>query len=293
MSNGYLCHYGILGMKWGVRRYQNHDGSLTSEGRARYSAGNKFYRIQSTNKSDAKEMPRLYVTATKEDSSKYNYILGLKKVAQNGKAVIAEYKNVKELSIPSVKEQEKIERELLKRPEVREDIIASLNRKRVEHGSPEYTEKELKKVNKWLDYNPKKEALERVAAVPLLLVVPTLYSDITARDKWRMRTLRSTQGDQDAKVFNKANDEAFTSRGYNAYRDLHDITNKKLDVKTPLVILNPNKNLKQSGRRNMTQEDYIDAYKYYNDSFFTKEEKVVAGALEMWKKALEYNEQHP
>lgn len=293
MSNGYLCHYGIQGMKWGVRRYQNPDGSLTSEGRARYSAGHKFYRIQSTNKSDAKEMPRLYVTATKEDSSKYNYILGLKKVAQNGKAVIAEYKNVKELSIPSVKEQEKIERELLKRPEVREDIITSLNRKRVEHGSPEYTEKELKKVNKWLDYNPKKEALERIAAVPLLLVVPTLYSDITARDKWRMRTLRSTQGDQDAKVFNKANDEAFTSKGYNAYRDLYDITNKKLDVKTPLVILNPNKNLKQSGRRNMTQEDYIDAYKHYNDSFFTKEEKVVTGALEMWKKALEYNEQHP
>lgn len=37
-ENGYgeLRHHGILGMKWGVRRYQNKDGSLTPEGRSRY-----------------------------------------------------------------------------------------------------------------------------------------------------------------------------------------------------------------------------------------------------------------
>lgn len=31
----YLIHHGILGMKWGVRRYQNPNGSLTEEGLAR------------------------------------------------------------------------------------------------------------------------------------------------------------------------------------------------------------------------------------------------------------------
>ena len=35
----YLNHHGIRGQKWGVRRFQNSDGSLTAAGKSRYSTG--------------------------------------------------------------------------------------------------------------------------------------------------------------------------------------------------------------------------------------------------------------
>ena len=35
MENNELCHYGVLGMRWGVRRYQNEDGSYTNAGKRR------------------------------------------------------------------------------------------------------------------------------------------------------------------------------------------------------------------------------------------------------------------
>lgn len=53
MTNiNYLAHHGIEGQKWGVRRYQNEDGSLTEEGRKRYGY-NKNYSIEDARRDKA------------------------------------------------------------------------------------------------------------------------------------------------------------------------------------------------------------------------------------------------
>ena len=47
MVNGkYLAHFGIPGMKWGQRRFQNEDGTYTEEGkrRRRIGEGDRFAR---------------------------------------------------------------------------------------------------------------------------------------------------------------------------------------------------------------------------------------------------------
>lgn len=44
ISEEELQHHGIKGQKWGVRRYQNEDGSLTAKGKQRYGTKENFER---------------------------------------------------------------------------------------------------------------------------------------------------------------------------------------------------------------------------------------------------------
>lgn len=58
--NGQLFHHGVKGMKWGRRRYQNSDGSLTAAGRKRYGGAADIKEIDRNYRSEKRAINKTY-----------------------------------------------------------------------------------------------------------------------------------------------------------------------------------------------------------------------------------------
>ena len=119
MENNSLTHWGIKGMKWGVRRYQNEDGSLTSDGQKRYERDQRENSGKKKGNKIGQADPNRWVREDIERS---------KKLIDSSSNMVTQLKNANNISIknsPKVRAdlssmtdkemRERINRELLER----------------------------------------------------------------------------------------------------------------------------------------------------------------------------------
>ena len=135
----YLAHHGTKGQRWGVRRFQNPDGSLTAAGKLRYSVGNGGRSIRK--KVDPKSAAKLKKRQVKEAAKLKR--LKIKEAAKNEKR------------------KEKLEKK--KSHMTNEEYVKTLS------------DEELKKINNrviaentWLKNHPEKKTVGRYIADDLL-----------------------------------------------------------------------------------------------------------------------------
>ena len=233
-SDASLSHHGIKGMRWGVRRYQNKDGSLTNAGKKRYyeesdkvikqnrdgsstiPRGFKFNRVGKTTL-DVNQSGGLFVSYGKEDAARYIKYLGptpiSKLLGTAGEAV--QHISVKdELRMPS---NEQTAKETAKLLLSNEKLLENFNKSIYSLAATGDTNKSFSKedIKRALE-SPKSKEAQKIS-----------YG------------ISSFLGDGNYANDSKLVYEHFRNKGYDVIPDVHDRLSGTSN--TAMIVINPDK----------------------------------------------------
>lgn len=252
--NAELQHHGIKGMKWGIRRYQNSDGSLTPAGKIRYAeVSDKSIRVNADGSKtipsgfvfnrvggaslDVNASGALYVSHGKADAARYVKSLGPTPI---GKLLKTAAYNVQHISV----------KEPLKMPSDDDVVIESAK---------------LLKANKALlktfsdsfysmGYNADIDSEISVAELDAIVKNPKNKSSVRLA-----YGMSSFLGDPNYADESRTVYEHFRKCGYDAIPDLHDTLSGTSS--TAMIVINPKK-LSVTSTTYITKEVMKDAKAY-------------------------------
>jgi len=278
-----LYHHGIKGQKWGVRRFQNPDGSLTEEGKKRL-AGNKSVYVESGVKLNRVSGPEnasrlkkgVYVTADTKEQDKFTMAIALGHI-RKGKAFINKYVSEDDLRIPSVKTQNKIARKIMKDEDVRKELADTM-------ASKGYSETQIKAALSKHEVGTSAVAgllagtfggaslgflampihpIGAVSGAVMGGLIGTIagIKSVTGNNAYEnslgLKMFYNSIGDDRNSATYKQYAAALKSKGYNAIRDLND-KNNSLKSHSALVVMDSS-SLNKKGQIEITKQAFVDA----------------------------------
>ena len=249
IKNDELRHHGIKGQKWGVRRFQNKDGSLTPSGKKRYrdddiviKKGSRYRHISGKREINLNDKETyLYDPNNKHDKKVYEgaYSMYIERGKGYADKYIHEYENLSELRMPSNKRSVEI-------------FIDSYKKNPVTYANEmNWIKNYYKEAAKQY---PMTENNRKIASYDKDFNENTSSKDL-AEYGYRTLNALSTYGSGGSSAIRKYY-ESVKNEGYNA---IVDDNNRSIynDAVQPIIVLNANKTLKEIG---VTKQDKYDMY---------------------------------